>query len=194
MDINDEAEWIGIANDKTDTARAFFRRDYVIDKPATEREGRVVTKEVERVRIVVPGDDKSQIDRKVQPEDKDRWPEAYARFKNRETPGVVNGTPLEEWPYLTKEWVAKLKYLEFRAVEDIANASDTALDKLGAGARDLQKRAREFLTPASENEQNWRQEKQSLENRIKALEAEKTQMLNSEPVEKRKPGRPRKAA
>ena len=189
---SDEQYWIGVANDKTDAAKAYFYRKFSVDKRATEIEGHPVTTEVERVKILVPGDDKSQIDRKVQDEDKKRWPEAYERFKNKERPGIAKGTPIREWPYLSREWVAKLEFLNVHTVEEIVNASDSALERIGPGSRDLQKRAKEFLTPASENEQNWRKEKLDLEARIKALEAN-LRAADDVPEEDR-PRRGRKAA
>lgn len=190
---SDESYWIGIAEDKSDNAKAFFYRKFEVDKRKSEIEGRPVTNEIERVKILVPGDDKSQIDRKVQDEDKTRWPEAYNRFKNKERPGIAEGTPIREWPYLTREWVVKLEYCNVHTVEEIANASDSALERMGPGARDMQKRAKEFLSPADENEKAWRQQKLDMDARIKALEAQLRQ-YDENPDAKPKRGRPRKEA
>lgn len=195
MDFDtDEAYWVGVADDKSDNAKAFFSRRAVINRRKTEIEGHPVTETHEMIRIVIPGDDKSVIGpRRVSDEDKKRFSEAYARFAAKGEK-MGNGLPLREWPYLTREWVAKLEYLNIHTVEEIRDASDSTAEQMGPGSRDLIKRAGEFLTPASENEQNWRKEKKEMESKIADLNAKIEQMLNAPPVEKRGPGRPRKDA
>lgn len=69
---------------------------------------------------------------------------AYERWlKGQETP--VDGTPLEAWPGLTKGQVDHMRLLHIRSVEDLAQCTDSALEKIGMGARTLRDRARTYV-------------------------------------------------
>lgn len=194
MDFStDEQYWIGIADERNDNAKALFRLDFKIDKRETEIQGHPVTVPVERIKILTE-DDKSTFEGVVTDEHRERFRSTYERFKAKGEPGMVNGTPIREWPYLTREWLAKLQFLEIHTVEEIADASDSRVETLGPGGRDLKKRAIEFLRPAEQNEQAWRQEKRDLQQEIDQLKAQVQQMLNQPAPEKRGPGRPKKAA
>jgi|DEB0MinimDraft_6_1074348.scaffolds.fasta_scaffold77639_2 hypothetical protein len=185
----DEQYWVAVAQDQRDTAKALFFYKTVINKGATDREGHVVTSEQEWVKIIVPGDDKSEVVRRVSDEDRSRWPEGYARFAAKRDQDKIEGTRIREWPYLTRDWVAKLEFLKVHTVEEVANASDTLLEKLGPGARDLKARAADFLRPADKNEQAWRQEKKDLQRQIDQLKG-----LLNQPDAPKKRGRPKKDA
>lgn len=75
----------------------------------------------------------------------DYFERAYQAWKNKqELP--VNGTPLRTWPALSAGEVKALEHANLRTVEDLAQASNDALARVGIGARSLQNRAKDWLT------------------------------------------------
>lgn len=127
------------------------------------------------VEIITPGQNKSIPVHEVKDEHKRRWPGAYAAFK-RGAEMPVKGTPLETWSYLRPAQVAMLKALNIMCVEDIRDASDSVLEKIGMGAREMQKLATRFLQPAPEREQQIRGELKEAQATILGLQSQIDQM------------------
>ncbi|WP_395443572.1 hypothetical protein [Caulobacter sp. UC70_42] len=111
------------AADKGDNARPRFYSKPVKNNFRSESEGRPVFEDKEFVEILVPGDRKTVVDTLVKDEHKRRWPREYAAFKaGQEVP--VEGTPLEEWPQITRSQVEELKFAHIRTVEQLASLPD----------------------------------------------------------------------
>lgn len=125
-----------------------FFIEAVQDELGSAAAGRPLFKNEERVELLMPGIAAyTRPVMRVTQEHIQKWPEAYHAFKsNMEAP--LDGTPLEEWPVLTKAHVLELKALHIRTVEDIAHMSDTGLQKIGMGAREMQDKARAYLDDA----------------------------------------------
>jgi hypothetical protein len=67
---------------------------------------------------------------------KTRFPIQWARYQNRlgtEEQEVV-GTPVSEWPLVSKSQAEELRAMKFYTVESIANASDQQLQRMGMAA------------------------------------------------------------
>jgi hypothetical protein len=76
---------------------------------------------------------------------KQRFPEEWAMFeKGAEAPRI--GTPLGAWGGIGAATAKNLESIGFYTVEDLASASDMALQKVGMGARKMQEAARKFLS------------------------------------------------
>lgn len=71
-------------------------------------------------------------------------PVYQAWLKGQEEP--TSGTPLSQWPAVERAQVDHLKTLHLRSVEDVANATDADLDRMGMRARSLRDKARAFVT------------------------------------------------
>jgi hypothetical protein len=127
---------------------ARFFIDSVQDHVASTREGRPIFKDEERVEIIFPGNQHTKPIHKVTQEHKDRWPQEYAAFKAG-TELAVNGTPLEQWPILKRAQVLELKAINFRTVEEVANMSDLAMQRLGMGGARLRELAKAYLDDAA---------------------------------------------
>jgi hypothetical protein len=67
--------------------------------------------------------------------------EAWA--KGQEEP--TSGTPLSQWPAISRAQADHLKGLHLRTVEDVANATDADLERMGMGARSLREKARAYV-------------------------------------------------
>jgi hypothetical protein len=112
--------------------------------------GRPIFHDADCIRIVVPGDNLSEVDTFVTEEHKERFPKQWANYVNRMTAeDSFSGTPLEEWPLLTKSQCEELRGLKFHTVEAIANCSDLQLQRIGmAGGMNqhtFREKAKKFL-------------------------------------------------
>lgn len=138
-----------------DIARPHFHMDAFQNKAKSEQEGRPIFDEKEMVRIVLPGDKHLTWVGEVTDEHRQRWPEQYAAFKRGEE-RAASGTPLEQWtsPNMTRSRVAELKALNILAVEELASVPDSALTKIGMGARELREEARAYIDSAKDNSAN----------------------------------------
>jgi hypothetical protein len=115
----------------------------------SQEAGRPVFDDCEFVKIFSPGDRTNIIDRPVRESDKLRFPGQYAAFKaNKEQ--QASGTPLAEWPIVSRSMAEELKYLGFHTVEQIAEANDGAVAK-HAGLTNLKVKARAYLELAAGN-------------------------------------------
>lgn len=189
-DIVGYDEAVDLAETRRDEARPHFYFKAKQHKAKSVQEGRPIFRQLPYVKILIPGDSRNIVDRPVNDTDKKRWPREWRSFEERQE-NVEEGTPIQEWPFLNVAQVAEFTAMNIRTVEQLANLSDTGLDRIGTGARALQARAKSFLKPAAENEVAQREEKQAMLRRISELEAKLEQALHIAPP-KRKRGRPRK--
>jgi hypothetical protein len=117
--------------------------------------GRPIYKEFDFVRICVPGDNLTEIDTYANDSHKARFPRQWAHYQNQVAgQEQIIGTPLEEWPLISRSQAEELKGIKFRTVEDVANCSDLQLQRIGMiagmsphGFRD---KAKQFLNIATE--------------------------------------------
>ena len=102
----------------------------------SKEEGRPIFDDVDMVKIMLPGDDKNIIDTFARDDHKERFPRQWAHYENKR-PGdqrLVGKTPLEHWQRLTPAQAEELRAMKFYAVDDIANASDASLQRIGMAA------------------------------------------------------------
>lgn len=125
-----------------------FYIEPVKDELASARSGRPIFKDREMVEILMPGVAAYTVPvMAVNDEHRQRWPREYEGFRA----GLEispDGTPLEEWPRLTRGQVLELKALQFRTVEDVAAMTDTAMQRVGMGGHQLRQAAAAFLDDA----------------------------------------------
>jgi hypothetical protein len=156
-----------------------FYVDSVTDQVATEREGRLICRDEERVELIIPGNPHTKPVFRVSQEHTQRWPKEYEAFKAGMTISA-EGTPLEEWPRLKRGQVLEMKHLGFRTVEDIAKMGDLEVQRIGMGGMELRNLARAFIDTAEETRltNQLMAENTKLVNRQSELEA-KVQELSS---------------
>lgn len=109
--------------------------------------GRPIFDDVTFIKIITPGDRDNIIDRPLRPEDKLRFPRHWAAYQNGEHNMVV-GTPLVQWPLVSRSMAEELKYMGFVTVEQVAAAGDSAMAKM-PGLRQLRDRAVRYLEAAA---------------------------------------------
>lgn len=123
---------------------------------ASAKAGRDIYKDEEYVWIRFPGDRTKEIRRPVDyegrngyPPDPERWPKAWAAFKNSQAQ-VQEGTPLEQFPPLSASTVLNFKALNIHTVEQLAAVPDSVLHNLGTGGRELRQKAQDWLKAAQD--------------------------------------------
>lgn len=120
-----------IQNADSRLAVQFYNRA-VKNEPKSLEAGRPIFEDKIYIKICVPGDNLSEIDRPMYNEDKSRFPKHWYDFQNRHgNDEVLTGTPVEEWSILTKGQAEELKGLKFRTIESIANCADAQLQRIG---------------------------------------------------------------
>lgn len=165
--------------------------DAVELKSESEKAGRPIFKDIPHIRITIPGDTNNIIERKLSEQDKQKYPHAWAEFQRGESSGFT-GTPLEQWPQITRSQVKESKYFECHTVEQLAGLTDAHCQKMGMGFRELREKAKAYLGVA---ESTAAATAQALENdRLRQEMAELRAMIagKNEIEAEKKPGRPRK--
>jgi len=125
-----------------------FYTDALEAKAESEKQGRPIFKDMPFVRIIVPGDTNNIIERVADENDKQRFPNAWAKYQNSEAK-ANEGTPLEQWPQITRSLLKECKYFEIHTVEALSNISDAHVAKLGMGFGELRTKAKAWLEAAA---------------------------------------------
>ncbi len=120
------------------------------DAEASTQEGRPIFKDVEYVEIAAPGDKSNIIHKPVTDDLRRRFRAQYNDWKSGNV-DAVTGTPLSEWPAVTRSTVEELAYFKVRTVEQLAGMTDANLQKLGHGYLVLREKARDLITKAKED-------------------------------------------
>ena len=113
----------------------FYKRPVQQEQESLEA-GRPIYKEFDFVHICVAGDTLTEIDTYALSSHKQRFPIQWANYMNRvgaNEPDIV-GTPVSEWPIVSKSQAEELRALKFHTVEAIAHASDLQLQRMGMAA------------------------------------------------------------
>jgi hypothetical protein len=127
-----------------------FGLNAVEDEAKSTEAGRKIFKEVEFVKIMVPGDKQSVFLQPATAQHRQRFPRAYAMFKQLGTM-AVEGTPIETWPMITRAEAMTLKANNVLTLEMLCDVHDGNLGKLGFNARELQAKARAYLANAKDS-------------------------------------------
>jgi hypothetical protein len=116
------------------------------DPTKSTEQGRPVFKEQEYISIKIPGSRGSGIKRPASFKDKQRFPKHYAAFKQRiELP--QEGTPLAEWPVISRSMAEELAFNGVKTVEHMADMSDTIASSF-MGGQSFKAKAKEWLERA----------------------------------------------
>lgn len=124
--------FVGAHNQDQGVSAMFYSRP-IQNMHESKVQGRPIFTDVDMVKIYVPGDDKNVIDTFARDDHKERFPRQWAHYFNRRDGDqlLVGKTPLAAWQRLTPAQAEELRALKFFSVDDIANASDTALQRIG---------------------------------------------------------------
>jgi len=104
--------------------------------------GRAIFEEQVFINIKIPGDKNNDVNRVAFPEDIQRFPGHYERFRKGQE--QVIGTPLNAVPFLNDAQVEEYKALYIRTVEQLAALSDVQASKIFGSVAHKQE-AQKFL-------------------------------------------------
>ena len=126
-----------------------FFSDPVEQSGLSAEQGRPVFKDVDMVGITNPGSRDEIVvsaEKKAKTDEYIAW--AYAKWKKTQEQ-VVDGTPVETVPFLSKAVVLELKAINIHSLENLAEAPEPAIQRM-MGLRELKKKAQAYLAAAKD--------------------------------------------
>lgn len=163
-----------------------FHFQPVKDKEKSLEEGRDIYVDKDYVTVMIPGDKDNVIIRPIQDSDKERFPRQWAAFKNREDQ-PVEGTPLSEWPGISRSHVEELKFFNVFTVEALAAMPDSAVGKfMGVGV--LKEKAKAYVDASKGNApmDKLRAENEQLKDQMAAMQDQIEQLIEGSKSKKGK--------
>lgn len=165
-----------------------FFKHAVKDHNASAEQGRPVYVEKDYVKKVILANPNDAPVREVRDQDKCEFPKEWENYVAGAGDKIV-GTPLTEWSQISRSEVATLNECNVRSVEQLSQAPDPFLDRLGDNFRNLRQKAKDFLAQ-SENSGHLakvRSEHDALKSRFEALERQNAELNKKlEELSKRK--------
>lgn len=164
-------------NTQSDADKALavkFLTKSVQDKVETLAQGRPIFKEVVYIDIRIPGERESAYCAPITKADVARFPEHYRAFKNRTNGSELVGTPLAEWPLVTRSQVEELAFFNVKTVEDLVNMPDSSNHQF-MGINTLKAKAKEFLDSSKgkkELQAEFDKREQALKDQLAAMQAQ----------------------
>lgn len=159
--------------DTTPPVAVSFGLSPVLDGAKTKEAGHDVYKDVEFVKIAVPGDKNSLFFQPSNDLYRARFPKAYAAFKAREHK-PMEGMPVGEWAPISRSMALTLRAAHIDTVEALAAVHDGNIDRIGSNGRELREKARAWLADAKTGAAavQLAGEKQALQDQIAAMQAQ----------------------
>jgi hypothetical protein len=161
----------------------FYKRSVHQEQESMDA-GRPIFKDFDFVQICVAGDSLTEIDTYALASHRTRFPIQWANYMNRQGANdeEVIGTPVSEWPLVSKSQAEELRAMKFHTIESIANASDQQLQRMGMAAgmspyafRDKAKAFLNLATNAAETDKR-EQEINSLKEELAKKDLETVKM------------------
>ena len=116
----------------------------------SEAEGRPIFEDTDYIEIMQPGNKDSIIKRPATEMDKQRFAEHYRKYEARQSQDHIEGTVIDQAPFVTRAQVEELKFLNIRTVEQLAGLSDSNAQGI-MGIQALKQKAKDWLESASDN-------------------------------------------
>lgn len=157
-----------------------------MDKARSKEEGRPIFRDVEYIDIKIPGNRSAGASRPATKEDKQRFHEHYKLFQDRVDQDTLEGTPLLEWPPISRSQAEELAFFHVKTVEQLATMSDTQVSKF-MGLISLREQAKLWLEKAGEDKKFFevnneldamKQENAALSERVGMLMDEMNKLKN----------------
>lgn len=109
----------------------------------TVKQGRPIFKDMPYVEIRIPGNKTTIINRAVKKRDIMQFPRQWAAFQaSEEQP--LDGTPLAEWPHVTRAMVEEMRHFGIMTVEQLVAMPDAQAQQF-MGINILRQKAKDFL-------------------------------------------------
>jgi len=162
---------------------AVFYPHAVQNETKSNEEGRPIYEDRDYIRIMVPGDKSSIIERPVRfgptpMHDNNRFSREFALYKQGADEQLV-GTPLSEWPVISRSQCKELEFFNVRTVEQLAEMPDTAAQNF-VGVGQLREVAKRFIDQAKEGAPliQMQAELSSRDDQIQALQDQLNELVS----------------
>jgi uncharacterized coiled-coil protein SlyX len=143
------------------------------DETQSQAEGRPIFKDVEYVDIKIPGRRDAGACRPASDQDRKRFPDHYRAFKDRTDQEVTSGTPLVEWPQISRSQAEELAFFHVKTVEQLATMSDMQASKF-MGLYGIREKAKDWLKIATQQKPLIDMNQKIREQRFEIEELQKT--------------------
>jgi hypothetical protein len=163
------------------------------DKAATLAEGRPIFRETVYVDIRIPGERDSAACRPASKADIQRFPEHYRAFRNRVSDTEEIGTPLSQWPLISRSQAEELAFFNVKTVEQLAGMPDSSNHNFRA-IISLKQDAQKWLSDNKDKQAlqaEFDKREQALQNQLKAMQ-EQLDALSAPKPKARTASKPRK--
>jgi hypothetical protein len=153
-----------------------FFMEAVKNETKSAAEGRPIFDEKPLIRIFTPGSRDVMVTRAT-PQYQARFAAQWAKFQQSQEQ-AVDGTPLEQVPFLTVGQVAELKAINCITLEQLAGMADSLAQKF-MGSHQLRQRAKDFLEVAKSAAPmtQLRAELEERDNKISVLERQVAELV-----------------
>lgn len=147
------------------------------DEEKSRLEGRPIYKEIEMIEVLTPGS-RDVLHRKVNQEDMIRFKAHYDAFK-ASSEHRLDGTPLNEFPFITAAERKELEYFNIFTGEQLVNMPDGNIDRMGVNGRDLIKKVNAYMQVAKDSAfiSSITQENENLKREMEMLKKQMDQIL-----------------
>lgn len=150
---------------KSEEENVFARfYDKVIKTDRVKENNMPVFEECTYIEIAIP-DDRDVVNRRADQEDIDRFPAEYNRYLNNKKK-MIEGTPLNQFSFLTAIQMENCRYFGIETVEELAGLDEDKAKTMGISDERLA--AETFL----ENAKSFAEKEQKYEKEIEELKAE----------------------
>lgn len=147
----------------------------ILDDRKTAAEGREIYRDVEFIKIAIPGDRASLLFQPATDQHKKRFPNAWKEFQARASgTQVKEGLPVTHWAPISKATALNLMAINVNTVEELAVVHDNLVDRIPGEGRRLRDLAKAFVEQAKDNAAIVKatNEKREMHDQIKALQAQ----------------------
>ena len=151
-DFSDDPQAFNDAEGRFSDDKKLFVQFYsrpVQDTVASNEAKRPIFIDADFVKIMVPGDKRTVVDRIASDEDKQRFAQHFARYKAGQAEQTV-GTPLDMLPGMTAGKVEEYKHFGIKTIEMLAEASDSVGQQFMQFQAD-KNRAKGYMALATDN-------------------------------------------
>ena len=188
MDVDSDASF---TNQSTSRNYVKFYPKWVRNNFKSEQEGKEVGDYRDFVLIICPGQPKSEVHREVRERDRQDYAQEWAAYKAGKEQRL-SGTPVELLPGLEASRADSLKTLYIHTIEQLAELSQPAMQRVGMGAVELVQKAKAYLSKNSTEVVALKTELAKRDETIAEMQRQLAEL--SAAIQPRKPGRPKKVA
>jgi hypothetical protein len=158
-----------------DRVHARFYMHPKMNQTKTKEAGRPIYEEVPYIEILTPGNKENMFKQPANDLHKQRFARQWRQFQENIEQESVMGTPLSEWPQMTRAQVEELRHFNIRTVEQLAELADSNSQGM-MGIQGMKQAAKEWLESSNSKDAKLEEAQkmiQDMQKRLQELESAK---------------------